>query len=72
MTYGPTVGASCISNEIIRRFDKLKRLEKGAYAALRGVCDSAQELEAMLKPLREGKRLFALQSRGRWTGVYFV
>ena len=72
MTYGPTFNYNHIPVDILRRFKRLWRLEKGVYGTLRAVCDSKQELDAILGALRAEGKKFAIQSQGAWVGVYCI
>ena len=72
MTYGPTFNACCIPNDIIRSFDRLRKVETGVFAALRAVVDTGADLERVLNRLRGEQKKFVIMTRGKWTGVYCV
>jgi len=70
MTYGPMFGFNHIPVDVVRKFDRLYRLRRGHYAALRAVCDSKADLDLIIERLKAENRQFSMQSREAWTGVY--
>ena len=72
MTYGPMFNHNHIPVDILRRFTRLHRIEKGVYGALRGVVDTGPELNTILERLKGQQKRCAIVSQGQWTGVYCV